>query len=174
MTSTTSNSTKYMPKSPNYIIDVSIDDKLWNKSIHNVEAMTQNIITKVIDYEGLPAKSLEVSILLTNDDQIQKLNKNYRHKDKATNVLSFPQTEAENIGAPLLMLGDIVVAHNTINREAEEQKKTFIDHYTHMLVHGCLHLLNYDHVNEEDARTMESTEKKILKGLNIKNPYSNQ
>lgn len=106
----------------------------------------------------------EISIVLTNDAAIRTLNRDYRGKDKATNVLSFPQEEPA-------MLGDIIIALETITREAEDQDKSFHDHFTHMLVHGCLHLLGYDHMNDDEAREMESLEIEILQRMNIKNPY---
>ena len=106
----------------------------------------------------------EVSIVLTNDTHIRTLNRDYRGKDKPTNVLSFPQDEPA-------LLGDIIIALETIQREAEEQRKSFDNHFTHMLVHGCLHLMGFDHITDNEAKEMETLEVQILKQLNIKNPY---
>jgi probable rRNA maturation factor len=108
----------------------------------------------------------EVSIVLTDDTNIQTLNRDYRGKDKPTNVLSFPQDDAPG------MLGDIVLAHETILREAEEQDKDFDSHLKHLVVHGCLHLLGYDHENDEDAEEMEALEVAILQKIGVKNPYN--
>lgn len=114
--------------------------------------------------EAIPEAKGELSILLTNDVEIQQLNKQYRGFDKPTNVLSFPQDEVE-------LLGDIAMAFETLQREAAEQEKTFSDHFTHLFVHGVLHLIGYDHEEDEDQRHMEQKEVEILHHLNIANPY---
>ncbi len=106
----------------------------------------------------------EISIVLTDDAHIQILNRDYRGKDKPTNVLSFPQDEPS-------LLGDLVFAYETIAREAIEQNKSFTDHMTHMIVHGTLHLIGYDHIKDHEAQIMEGLEIEILSKLNIKNPY---
>jgi len=157
-----------------YMIDIAIEDEIWHAAIQDIEKMTQDIISETIKHDKINAQAIEVSVLLTNDAQIQELNKTYRQKDKPTNVLSFPQTDKNEVDSPFLMLGDIVIAFDTIHREAEEQDKKLSDHYTHMLVHGCLHLLHYDHLNEEEAQQMETAEIKTLNKFGVKNPYSNQ
>ncbi|MCK6417404.1 MAG: rRNA maturation RNase YbeY [Alphaproteobacteria bacterium] len=106
----------------------------------------------------------EVSILLADDTFIKDLNKTWRGKNKATNVLSFPQDTPG-------ILGDIVLAQETIAREAKAQRKSFAAHLTHLVIHGYLHLIGYDHENKADARKMEDLEIKILTSLKIKNPY---
>lgn len=105
----------------------------------------------------------EVTLLLADDAFMRRLNHTYRGKDKPTNVLSF-EGEGEH-------LGDIVLAFETIEREAREQQKSFHDHAVHLTVHGVLHLLGHDHENEKDAEAMERLEIKILKKLGISNPY---
>lgn len=110
-------------------------------------------------------ENVEISVLLTDDAHIRVLNRDYRVKDKATNVLSFPQDEPE-------MLGDIILAYETVMREAAEQGKTFEAHLTHLLVHGCLHLLGYDHEEDDEAEEMEALEVEILAGLGVNNPYA--
>lgn len=119
------------------------------------------------------ASYIEISIVLADDAFVQDLNKRYRHKDKPTNVLSFPQTEIEDLDAsqPFLSLGDIIIAYETIVREAGEQGKPLADHFRHMLVHGCLHLLHFDHIEEDEAQAMESLEIAILGSFGVKNPY---
>lgn len=174
MTSTTSDAAMPVHDQTDYMIDIAIEDEIWNTAIQNIEKMTHDIISETLKRDKISAQTLEVSILLTNDAHIQMLNKTYRHKDKTTNVLSFPQTEPEEMDAPFLMLGDIAISYDTIRSEAEEQNKELPDHYAHMLVHGCLHLLHYDHLNEKDAHQMESTEIEILNQFGVKNPYSNQ
>ena len=115
-----------------------------------------------------------LTVTLTDDAAIQILNRDYRHKDKATNVLSFPMWNSLNeIPSDIdeTPLGDIIIAFETISREAKDQNKTLADHFSHMLVHGFLHLLGYDHIDDSDATIMESLEIKILKKLAIANPY---
>jgi probable rRNA maturation factor len=105
----------------------------------------------------------EVTVVLADDRFVHDLNKTYRGKDKATNILSFAG-EGNH-------LGDLVLALETIEREAEEQDKSFKDHVRHLLVHGTLHLLGYDHERKNEAERMEAMEVKILKNLGVTNPY---
>lgn len=112
---------------------------------------------------GSTKKNQEISIVLADDTFVRKLNRNFRGKDKPTNVLSF-SGEGEH-------LGDIVLARQTILREAKEQKKNPRDHAVHLIVHGMLHLAGHDHEQSKDASTMEALEIKILKKLGIANPY---
>jgi len=105
----------------------------------------------------------EVSVVLADDAFVQNLNRDYRGKDKPTNVLSFPQD------AP--MLGDIVLAYETVVREAGEQDKSFDAHFSHLLIHGLLHLLGHDHEEDEEAEEMEALEVEILEKIGVKNPY---
>jgi len=115
----------------------------------------------------------EISVTFTDDAAIQALNKEHRGKDKATNVLSFPAYDPEVPHPPGegVHLGDIVFAYETIAREAEAQSKAFEDHLTHLVVHGTLHLLGYDHEGDREAEEMEALEISILRQLGIKNPY---
>ncbi len=104
----------------------------------------------------------EITIVLANDAFVRKLNHEFRGKDKPTNVLSFPGEDH---------LGDIILARQTILREAKEQGKTARDHAVHLIVHGMLHVQGYDHESRKDAEKMEALEIKILKKLGISNPY---
>lgn len=112
---------------------------------------------------------LSVTITCVDDSAIQTLNKNFRDKDKPTNVLSFPDGDIDENGR--LHLGDIAIAFETLEREAVEQKKDFHHHLTHMVAHGLLHLYGYDHETDEEAEEMESLEIEILEDMGIKNPY---
>ena len=119
---------------------------------------------------------MELSIRLAGDDEVQALNAQWRGKDTPTNVLSFPLAEdAELQGAtgdgPELMLGDIVLARGTCLREAEEKQIPLEQHATHLLVHGTLHLLGYDHGDDDEAANMEARETRALARLGIANPY---
>ena len=111
----------------------------------------------------------ELSIVLTDDAEQQQLNKEWRGIDKPTNVLSFPQIEP--FGDVAGILGDIVLARETLEREAEELQLPFTHHFTHLVVHGFLHVLGYDHIEESDALQMEGLETKILETLGIPDPY---
>lgn len=117
---------------------------------------------------ALGKRSCEISVVLADDAFIRELNRDYRGKDKPTNVLSFPNTD---YGKQDPHLGDLILALETIEREAREQGKTVRNHVTHLLVHGVLHLLGHDHENDEDAEEMEASEIKILKKLGVANPY---
>lgn len=112
----------------------------------------------------------EISVLLTNDEEQHELNAQWRGKDSATNVLSFPQIEP--FGPVVGILGDITLAHETLVREALELDKSLEDHFTHLVVHGFLHILGYDHLEEAEALQMEGLETQILAGLGIADPYA--
>ena len=112
----------------------------------------------------------EVSVVLTDDAEQHALNKQWRGIDKSTNVLSFPQIEPfEPVSG---LVGDIILAEETVKREAEEMGISLEAHFTHLVVHGFLHLLGYDHIDDEDAEEMEGLETEILAGLGIADPYS--
>ena len=119
---------------------------------------------------------LIINLTLSDDEQIRSLNKEYRGLDKATNVLSFANIDDEDFLEECelydeIQLGDIIIALETMQREAEEQEVSFSDHYCHLLVHGLLHLLGYDHMEADEAVEMEAAEAAILQLMNIKNPY---
>jgi probable rRNA maturation factor len=109
------------------------------------------------------------SVLVTTADEIQLLNKQYRDKDKPTNVLSFPMQTPDEVDISLL--GDIILCASVINYEAAQQAKPVASHWAHMLVHGMLHLQGYDHVENNEAEEMEQVEISIMKKLGFANPY---
>jgi probable rRNA maturation factor len=114
-------------------------------------------------------KLAEVSIYIVDEEEGQELNEQYRGKDYPTNVLSFPADIAEEVGTPLL--GDLVICAPVVEHEAKEQGKTLQAHWAHMLVHGTLHLLGFDHIEDEEAETMETLETQIVTGLGYPAPY---
>ncbi|WP_426369186.1 rRNA maturation RNase YbeY [Pseudocolwellia sp. HL-MZ7] len=111
----------------------------------------------------------ELTIRLVESQESQELNHQYRQKEKPTNVLSFPFEVPE--GIDLNLLGDLVICSDVVNQEAKEQNKQNLDHWAHLVIHGCLHLLGYDHIEEDEAVEMESLEIKLLSTLGIDNPY---
>jgi len=146
------------------------------------EAAAQTAVAEAIrksPYADWLQRSLmiEVSVRLTDDAEVQTLNREYRHKDKPTNVLSFPMVQPDlleglaNSDDGEVLLGDIVLARETCTREAEEKSVTFADHATHLIVHGTLHLLGYDHQGDSEADAMEALERAILATLGIDDPY---
>lgn len=138
------------------------------------------------DSQGLPSESefhqwashaienfqqqAELTVRLVDEAESQQLNSDYRGKDKPTNVLSFP-FEAPP-GIELDLLGDLVICRQVVEREAEEQNKTLSAHWAHMVVHGCLHLLGYDHIDDSEAEEMESLETEIMQKMGFSDPYA--
>jgi probable rRNA maturation factor len=121
-------------------------------------------------------RTIEISVTLTGDEQVRALNAKWRGKDKPTNVLSFPMADELDLSRAIvaereLLLGDIVLARGVCQREADEKGVSFHEHATHLLIHGTLHLLGYDHEREDDAADMEAREVRALKRLGIANPY---
>lgn len=112
----------------------------------------------------------ELAIVLTNDAEQRELNQQWRGKDGSTNVLSFPQIEP--FGPVRGILGDITLARETLEREAADQGTSFPDHFTHLVVHGFLHILGYDHLSDAEALLMEGLETQILASLGIADPYA--
>jgi len=141
-------------------IDIANFDEGWGEA--NLDQLCRDAIITSCAVLGKEVDG-ELSIAFVKDARIRELNKGYRKKDKATNVLSFPMTGN--------MLGDIVLSRETIEREAAEQSKALRDHTTHLIIHGFLHLLGYDHIDEKNAEEMEMIEIASLAQLGIDNPY---
>lgn len=115
--------------------------------------------------------AFEVSVTLTDDARIRVLNRDWRDKDKPTNVLSFPAADVPEDVTPV-PLGDVILAWETVQAEAEDEGKSLSDHFTHLVVHGTLHLIGFDHESDAEAEEMEDTERCILAGLGIADPYA--
>lgn len=152
-------------KSP--IINFVIQEPLWEKVSSTLETSVQVALETTAHVLDKDFSNEEVSIVFSSDDDVQHLNKTFRNKDKPTNVLSFPSNE-------LPELGDIILAYTTVLNEANALNISILHHTIHLIVHGFLHLLGYDHKHESEAHTMEQLEIEILKELNIENPYEDE
>ncbi len=158
------------------LIDTIFEDTRWETV--GLEALAESAARATLGHLGYGDKGFEIALLACDDTRIQELNAGFREKDKATNVLSWPSEErgAATEGAVPLEpedyeLGDIAISYDTCQREAEEAGKAFPDHVTHLVVHGMLHLLGYDHIRDGDATLMENLEISILGKLGVEDPY---
>ena len=155
-------------------IDLSFRKAIW-PSFVSVDFFAKLIEVTLCNFASLKMlKIVQVCVLLTNNNYMKELNSRYRKKNKATNVLSFPELnidykkiEVFSNSANKLFLGTIALGHQIIAQEAKLQNITFADHLKHLVVHGTLHLLGFDHEQEHDAAVMESLEQKILSNLSI-------
>ncbi len=155
--------------------DVLVTADCWHTTI-SAEAVVMRAIAAAAAAAPVETGDAELAVMLTDDEGIRKLNKNWRGIDKPTNVLSFPalQPERKQPDDPPRMLGDIAIAYQTTQREAATDEKTFDHHLSHLAIHGFLHLIGYDHVTDSGAQEMESLERDILKGLGIPDPYADE
>lgn len=152
----------------NLTIDFAVDDERWTDA--HIAIITTAITAGFSSQCSDVKQEIELSVLLTNDAAQQGLNKQWRNMDKPTNVLSFPQIEP--FEDPIGMIGDISLAIETLQTEAESQHINLDDHLKHLALHGFLHILGYDHLSDQEANEMESLETKILATLGVENPYS--
>ena len=172
------------------MIEVEIEDERWTVAVPDAEALTvqaaqaslksahpgesrdpvlssQHFAGKTWVPTFVGMSGLGMSVLLTSDEAVQALNQRFRHQDKPTNVLSFPAPPN-----PENHLGDIALAFETCEREAAEQGKSLAHHLQHLVAHGALHLVGYDHQSEAEAQAMEALEREILSGLGVPDPYA--
>ena len=163
-------------------LDIAVEDPSWETACPAYEALIQRAVDAVLKDSPVAASLIErgvefeLSIVLADNDMVQTLNRDYRGKDKPTNVLSFALLDGEDgweepSGSGPCALGDLILAFETVETEAKAEEKTFESHFTHLVIHGMLHLLGYDHLEEDEAEEMESLEIQILSGFGIKNPY---
>ena len=163
-------------------IDMEADEE-WDSSTDWL-TLVRSAAESAIAQSAFPqlaeiSRPVELSVRLTGDDEVRALNVQWRGKDKPTNVLSFPMSEPEELeqaerDGPELMLGDVVLAHGVCGREAAEKKVPLEAHAAHLVVHGTLHLLGYDHLDEEAASEMEQREVRALAALGIADPYEDE
>ncbi|WP_414656070.1 rRNA maturation RNase YbeY [Ferrovibrio sp.] len=143
----------------------------WRKALPNPAATLRKAVRAALRAELPGTAETALSILLTDDAEMQKLNAGWRARDKPTNVLSFPAEAVIDPARPPAYLGDIALGLTTCRTEAKEQGKRFADHLVHLTVHGVLHLIGYDHMTGAEAAAMEPREVEILRGLGIADPY---
>ena len=163
------------------MIEIAIEaDEEWDSS-GSWDELVRNATEAAIAESAFPQlaaseRAIEISVRLTGDEEVRTLNSQWRGKDKATNVLSFPMIKTADlldakVAGPELLLGDIILARGVCEIEAREKGVPFEDHAAHLLVHGTLHLLGYDHHDDAEAADMEARETRALSRLGIANPY---
>ena len=144
--------------------DIEVEDPAWTEALPNAEALVLEAADATLASEGAVGEG--VTLLLTDDETIKDLNRRFRQQDRPTNVLSFPAPQN-----PERFLGDIALAFGVCAREAEEQGKPLAHHLQHLVAHGVLHLLGYDHETDAQAEEMEGLERAVLAGMGIPDPY---
>ena len=163
------------------MLEIALDaDEEWDSS-RSWEQLARKAAEAAIAESAFPDlaesdRPVELSVTLTSDDHVRELNAKWRNKDKPTNVLSFPMADEldlgrANVSAMELLLGDIVLAHGVCETEAAEKGVPLQQHATHLMIHGTLHLLGYDHQDDSKAADMEAREVRALHRLGIANPY---
>lgn len=165
-------------------IFISQDEPSWTTTLPNVETIANSVVAQTFEYitkheqidflDG--QKPIILNLSLSNNQLVQDLNREYRGMDKPTNVLSFAAIDDPDFYNDLALyeeveLGDIIIALETLQQEAELKQISLHNHFCHLLVHGLLHLLGFDHIDDEEAEYMENAEIKILEKMNISNPY---
>jgi probable rRNA maturation factor len=169
------------------MVDVELDmGVVWSKSDFG-SCEVEKAVDAAIRFAAIaeladPVVPVSVSIKLSDNAEVQALNREWREKDKPTNVLSFPMLDDEELealltgtyNAPEIMLGDIILAYETCAAEAAEKGIPIAYHATHLVIHGMLHLLGHDHIEEDEAEMMEALEVKALASMGLHNPYNDQ
>ncbi len=157
---------KHAPAPPT--VDVVVSSPLWQ-----AEPGAEDVVRRTVaEAASLLSKTAgELAIVLTDDSSIRALNRDWRDKDEATNVLSFPVPAVGGDGKAGILLGDVVIAYETLAREAAAEGRLFRHHLAHLTVHGFLHLLGYDHETDQEADVMEHLEANVLARLGVPNPY---
>jgi probable rRNA maturation factor len=142
------------------LIEIEIDDEAW-MSVTDVEDLVEEAARLALEEAGV------VTVSLTDDETVADLNQRFRGKTGPTNVLSFPAAETARP-----FLGDVILAYGVCTREADEQGKPIADHLLHLVIHGVLHLLGHDHLEDDEAEAMEARERTLLAKLGVPDPYA--
>ena len=166
------------------LLNLVLDDEVWGRKIPEVESWANKVFATALDFlsvndlgfEGWNNKPVSIALSLSNNDEVQKLNREFRGKDKPTNVLSFANIddeafEDEFLNEDVVDLGNIIMALETLEDEAGVKNISLENHFAHLLVHGILHLFGYDHIEDDEADEMEGIEIDILGKLGVANPY---
>jgi len=163
-------------------IFIDVQDKRWKESIPSIEALIENAKTTVLKIVQQDVwflsepKNFTINLVLSDDETVHQLNKKFRGIDSPTNVLSFANIDDDFFDETLVKendveLGDVIVAYETMKKQAEEIDVPLKDHFCHLWVHGILHILGFDHIQDDERAIMEAKEIEILKKLGIENPY---
>ena len=169
------------------MIDVELDmGVVWSNSDFG-QSEVEKAVDAAVRFAAMaeladPVVPVSVSIKLSDNAEVHALNREWRDKDKPTNVLSFPMLDDEELDAllngtydaPEIMLGDIIMAYETCTTEAKEKEIPIAHHATHLVIHGMLHLLGHDHIEDDEAELMEALEVKALASMGLHNPYNDQ
>ena len=162
-----------MPSSrPEIAIDLLVEAGAWPPKRKLQQLVAKAVGSALADIEVAPGTASELSVVFSDDAHVTKLNAEWRGKDMPTNVLSFPAFPVAIAGEIPPMLGDIVLAAETVDREARLEGKPLEHHISHLVIHGLLHLLGYDHLNDREAEAMEGLERRALARLAIPDPYA--
>lgn len=160
-------------------IGVSAPCAAWETALPGAEDLARRVAAAALAAgalpSGLPPERMEVSLVLGDDALVRGLNRQYRGKDEATNVLSFAALDDEGWAIPdagPILLGDVVIALETTLAEAAQSGRTLAAHFSHLVVHGVLHLLGFDHQDDAEAEEMEALERAVLAALGIPDPYA--
>lgn len=157
-------------------IDISIEEEAWEHYLKDTHDFSFKVIESVLrSLSDKVNEPVEIALLLSGNEALQDLNRSWRGKDSPTNVLSFPASRdfPPYPGQPRF-LGDIAISIDMVISEAEDQRKSVEHHIAHLLIHGTLHLLGFDHETDDEATEMENLEIELLNRLNIPNPYQNK
>ena len=166
----------------NFDVFLTVDDSRWTAAIPEIAAVIENVKDVVLQEVSSTVEYLQVNknfvanLCLSDDTTVHKLNLEFRGMDKPTNVLSFANIDSDDFDDMLefddeVEMGDIIIAYETMEREAKEQEVSFEHHFCHLWVHGLLHIIGYDHIEEDERSNMERLETAILAKLNIEDPY---